>query len=848
MNDDGRSRHGEGAAGFGARRRAFGRFAGALLLLAPSAGLAGCERVRRGRAMLGSDEPEARPASAEQVAEAPAAVASLRLAADHPRLWVRAADLPRLRGWATASNPLYKSGLEAAALEAKKAFDPSALVSGDCNVRGNFCETYAELFAFLSLVAPDAGQREEYGGRAKAILLKLLERADRGDGADPLAGERFATYDRSRWAGEAFPLVVDWVYPLLSPADKALARRVFLRWSEWLLRAQVTDCNHPEPVGLVNSPELVKDPRCRRYALNNYFNAHMRNLGLMALALDEADDPPEPGAKRTYPRLRDYLGNAIGAWLYMADAQLRTEALGGEPPEGFEYGPQTLAYLAQFHLALQTAGAADAAKFGRQVGPLLAHPFWREVIPAYMHQLSPAPVVYEPWKGEEYQPTYYGDGLKYAAGDPIDLFAPFALYAQNAGDATTPQQARWAETHLAEGGAPELLRRARAQNGGVNLRQSIWYFLLFDPRAPPPPDPRPALPLAHASEGLGHLTARTGWGRDASWFFFQNGWHAIDHQHGDGNNFSFYRGGEFLTKERVGYGPYFDGSDQHNTLSLENDQPAHASDDRRASYWRRGSQWSLSPAGDGTIVARSVTPEYLYALGDATGLYNSGHEAVAAVAHASRSIVWLRPDHVVVYDRAKSREGLFKRFFLHTPAVPALSGRRATVTTPKGQRLVVTTLLPERAQLAADAHPPSQRWDAKPALYEPMRAFLRVTAEGAPAEARFLHVLQGASAGDRADEARLVRGSGGVPFVGATFGASAILFPVNVEGPGAPSTAFVVPAGVERVLVTGLVPGARYAVAVRPATGGTEVSLGPGGGVKADGGGVLVVPLPGGAP
>lgn len=816
----------------------------ALLTTASLSGsLAGCDRLKRKFSPTQQETPPV--PEGVKVSAAQNVAASVTLATDHPRIWVRAADLPRLRGWAVASNPVYKSGIESVAIDAKKSFESGAASGKDaCNVKGNFCETYAELFAFMSLVAPDAGQRKDYGERAKSILLKVLERSEKGDKDDPFVGSRFATYDRSRWAGEAFPLVVDWVYPLLSPADKALVRRVFLRWSEDLLRAQVTSHNHPEPFGVVNSPELNKAPEARRYALNNYFNAHMRNLGLMALALDEADDPAEPDAKRAYPRLRDYLGNATGAWLYMADSALKTEAgQGGEPPEGFEYGSQTLAYQAQFHLALQTAGAADTTKFGPQVGSLLQHPFWQKVFPAYAHALSPAPVVYESWKGEEYQPAYYGDGQQFDAGDPIDLTAPLALYAQNAGDATKAQQARWFELHTPQGGAKGFDRRSRSLNGGINFRQSIWYFLLFDPQAPPPPDPRPAYGLHHVNDGLGHLSVRTSWGRDASWFFFQNGWRQVDHQHGDGNNFSFYRGGEFLTKERVGYGYYFENSDQHNTLALENEKPAHTDDDRRGSFWKRGSQWPLSPAGDGKVLAKSVTGDYAYALGDATGLYNSEYERAKAVKHASRSIVWLKPDHVVIYDRAESREGLFKRFFLHTAAVPTVAGNVATATTPKGQRLVVTTLLPEKAQIAGEAHPAGDNSEKRPAENEPMKAFLRVTAEGAPKEARFLHVLQGLSAGARPDGAQMVRSTGGARFEGAAFGANAVVFPMNVEEKGASSTSFVVPAGVKRVLVTGLAPGADYTVGKKPSGAGTEVTVGPGGGAKADGGGVLVVPL-----
>jgi hypothetical protein len=816
--------------------RALGKVGLSALALALNAtGAVGCDRSPRVRST-----PE--PGDAEASLAAASAGPPTR-ATGHPRLWVRQADLPRLRSWAVASNPLYKSGLESIATDAKKDFETSALASGDCNVKGNFCEAYAQLFAFMYLVAPDPAQRKDYGERAKIILLNLLERADKGDPDDRFGAKKFSTDDRSRWSGEAFPLVVDWVYPLLSAADKALIRRVFWRWSEETLHAETTSHNHPEPVGVVNSPQLLKETDRRRYALNNYFNAHMRNLGLMSLALDEADDPVEQGPKRTYPRLRDYLGNATGAWLYMADTMLRTEALGGEPPEGFEYGSQTLAYLAQFHLALQTAGANDPRKLGPQVDSLLTHPFWRDVMPAYAHQMSPAPVINEAWKGEEYQPTYYGDGQKYNAGDPLDLFAPLALYAQNAGDPSKLRQARWVELYLTENGPEGLERRARALNGGVTFRQSIWYFLLFDPAAPPPPDPRPAYGLSHVSPGLGHLTARTGWGRDATWFFHQNGWRAIDHQHGDGNNFSFYRGGEFLTKERVGYGYNFENTDQHNAVALENTKPAHSDDDRRASFWKRGSQWPLSPASDGKIVARSVTPQYAYALGDATGLYNSAYEKISAVTHASRSIVWLVPDHVVIYDRAASREGLFKRFFLHTPTVPAVSGNVATVTTKKQQKLFITTLLPERAQIAGEAHPKGTAWDTEPANDEPMQAFLRVTAEGAPKETRFLHVLQGANASGRAEAATMVKGAGGSPFVGAAFGPNAVIFPVNVDEKGASAAAFVLPAGVKRVLVTGLAPGAAYAVAKKPAGAGIEVSVSAGGGSKADGGGVLLVTL-----
>ncbi len=103
--------------------------------------------------------------------------------------------------------------------------------------------------------------------------------------------------------------MVDWIYPSLSAQDKATIRRVFLRWSQEVI---TRGYHHPEPVGMTNDPALLADPQQVRFSGNNYYAAHMRNLGLMALALDPADDAD--GA------LRAYLDNAAGR----ASVHLRT--------------------------------------------------------------------------------------------------------------------------------------------------------------------------------------------------------------------------------------------------------------------------------------------------------------------------------------------------------------------------------------------------------------------------------------------------------------------------------------------------------------------------------------------
>ncbi|MEA2598747.1 MAG: hypothetical protein QOF01_5216, partial [Thermomicrobiales bacterium] len=265
--------------------------------------------------------------------------------------------------------------------------------------------------------------------------------------------------------------------------------------------------------------------------------------------------------------------------------------------------------------------------------------------------------------------------------------------------------------------------------------------------------------------------------------------------------------------------------------------------DYRRILWEHGSQWLYGGAdGDGRIVALSITPSYVYALGDATDLYNSTYETSTDILHASRSIVWLAPDVIVVYDRATSKtDGRFKRFWLQLPAVPEVDGNRAVVTTATGQQLVVTTLLPANAAITPGPLDPDEPPD-EPANGEPMVSWLRVEAPGGPADVRFLHVLQGVDAGAAADAAVLFESDDGA-FAGAVVGTTAVLFPVEV-GADVGELTYEVPADTTAHLITGLAPGGRYDATIESDGGVVRVSVAPGTSVLADDGGVLAVGLP----
>lgn len=692
-------------------------------------------------------------------------------------------------------------------------------------------EAYAELCAFLSLVGPEA-DRADWAKRARTLLMHVIDRALPGAAeGQPYRDPEFSTGNRSRWHGEGFGLAVDWIYPYLTASDKEKIRTVFLRWAAENADAAITGHDHPEPKGVVNDPVLVDSSEKTRWAVNNYFTAHMRNLGLMAMALDPADDPD--GA------LRGQIASVTGAWLYAFDRGLRIDASGGLVPEGFEYGPETLGFAAQLLLALETAGVDDPAVHGPQV-LFDGNPFWSDLVTAFLHSISPVPVPSASAEGRPvYLPAWYGDGQVYRAADFIEVFGPLGVHDRRAGNATRGEALRWIQTNVPVGGAEGLLERIARP--GDALQQSILYFLLLEPGLAAAADPRPALSRTWFAPGLGRILSRTGWEPSASWFSYKLSYNTVDHQYGDGNQIELWRKGEWLTRERTGWDLEYGGPRNHNTLAIQNDRPDHSDECAyRDVNWKDGAQWAYVATGDPTLVSWGEGAGHLAVTGDATNLYNSERELSTDVLHASRSAVWLPPDHLVVYDRAATRTaGRFKRFWLAVTGPAAVSGPRTTVETPGGQRLFVTTLLPRDAALAVEPASILQCGGApagadSAAVDDPIRTFLRVEAPGGPATTRFLHVLEGADAGAPASATRLVESTAGTPYVGAAVGGTAVLFAVDL-GTAFGGTTYPAPAGVTTHKVTGLVPGDRYTVAFV----GTSVEVSAGGSLVADAGGVV---------
>ena len=809
--------------------------------------------------------------------------------AAHPRLWLTPADLPRLQSWATPANPIYGQGWAPLLAQAAAVYDTQFFPGGVANpvypdlgdaqgYVGQLSEQYALIFAFQSLIDPVPANRILNAQRARNLIMHALAQTALGPLANaPFRDPAFPVYNRAGLSSEAWPLVVDWIYnatnsqgqPILTAADKLTVRNAFLTWATACLNASTTGGDHPEPVGAVNDPALLPGGDAYRMAANNYYISHARLLTLISLALDPADDPVLDPAKvpaQLGNTLRSYILDATGAWLYQEFAMFGDHdavcaaynlpatasvgmASGGLPPEGMLYGESFAAVFGQL-LALKTAGFADPALAGPQAALINNPPVWDRFVRGFISSLVPVQITSasEPWLGEVYQFASYGDVLEsYSTPDLMCPFALLSLLDRQNGDLSRQNAERWFAINGVEGGAPSLIERV-ANPWTWGVQDALFAFLLLDPAAVTTP-PQPGYPTAFYDAPAGRLVDRTDWSTNATLFDFRCSWESINHQQADGNQFEFFRRGEWLTKGVANYDNNLNGitTDYHNTLSLQNwcaNGVPHNLDWDQGPFWTNGSQWQLGGGAGDPHAFVGAQPGYDYAFGDTTPLYNrpspnSPADAGLDILHASRSILWLKPDQIVVYDRATSAHaGLFKHFNLAVPAPPVAHGNVITTTTPRGQHLTLTALLPVNAQLTvvpignalnpiADLEPSTHRI----ILADPVNA----------ADTRFLNVLQGTDAGVAPEVATAFASHQGNAMEGAWFGASAVLFQVDPYA-AFTGSAYSVPAGVVNHFITGLSPGAHYQVTAQIVAGGVNVTLAPAAaGYAADPAGVLTL-------
>ncbi len=809
----------------------------------------------------------------------------------HPRLWVTPSDVTRLRKWANAANPVYKNGMLPLIQQAYSLYQTQFFPGGNANsnypdpgdtqgYQGWLTEQVGAILAFNSLIDPSLSLRIQYAQAARNLLMHAINLAALGHLANaPFRDPVFATYNRASNGGEQWPLIVDWIYsatdsagkPILSAADKLAVRNVFMMWANDCLNASTAGGDHPTPIGVTNSPQLLPGNLPYRMACNNYYLAHARTLTMMALCIDPADDPAVKSTQSPNAlgnSLRSYIPNATGAWLYQEFAMLGEAsdvpgelgissngagfglASGGLPPEGMMYGHSYAFILGQL-LALQTAGFNSTAFSGPQIG-LIGAPVWDRYVKGMLSSLVPAAQIFQQasWLGPVYQLTTYGDLLRtWVTPDFMQSFALLSLLeSENAGSAHT-DAARWFTVNAVEGGATMLSNRI-SQPWSYSTTASILYFLLLDPGAAAVPDPRPSLTTRFFDPPAGRMIAHSDWSSSAAMFDYRASWNSINHQLGDGGQFELYRQGEWLTKELSNYDANFVGATTryHNSLSLQNWCAAGAPNLGwfESPEWLLGSEWILGlNSGDPTTLG-SAGSNYVLVDSNLTNLFNRPNIwtpslSATDITQATRTILWLNGDFTIVYDRATSlHSGLFKQFNLCLQVPPKVSGSVTTDTLPSGQRLYISTLLPQKPTITVSNGLPQL---TTVAILEPMQYILTIQDATLPANTRFLNVIQGSNPGGPISPASYVQSTSGTLFDGVIVDGAAIYFPVNPTA-AMTQTTFTAPQGTSELFIAGLIPGGKYTKAIQSGNSGYTLKLTPGGNVVADAAGLLVISVP----
>jgi hypothetical protein len=794
----------------------------------------------------------------------------------HPRLWVTVQDLPRLRSWAAKTNPIYENGMVPLLAQAVNIYQTQFFPNGVQNPKypdpgdvqgytGYLTEQYGAVLAFNSLIDPVPANRVKYAQYARNMLMVAMNQAALGHLANaPFRDPAFAIYNRANGSGEQWPLIVDWIYsatdgsgnPILTSSDKATIRKVFMEWSNDCLNASTTGGDHPVPIGAVNSLSLLPNNLPYRMASNNYYLGHARLLTMMALSIDPVDDPAIDATQPVSAlgnSERSYLLNAIGAWLYQEYAMMGEAGTiagqygikgsgagfglssGGLPPEGMLYGHSFGFALGQL-LALQTAGFNSTQYSGPQIS-LIGAPVWDRYVTGYFSSMSPIAQVSpsQTYLGPTFGLASYGDLLRlWVTPDVMQSFSLLALLEQENGQSAHVADARWFAVNACEGGSGYLYTRI-TDPWSWSSTNSILYFLLLDPTVPASPDPRPGFSTFFLDPGAGRILAHSDWTPSARMFDYRSSWESINHQDGDAGQFEFWRNGEWLTKEMSNYDVNNIGqtSPYHNTLGLQNWCPNGTPNLAwfQGPAWADGSQWNLAESAGDPVNQISHGTGYVYADSVLTPLYNlpdiwDASLAANDITQATRSILWLNNDFIVVYDRATSvHPNLFKRFNLSLITNPAIKGNVATETLPSGQELYIQTMLPASATLSSFDGAASLD---SVAILEPTQYILSVEDSANPSDVRFLHVLQGANKGVAMSPADRLVSQSGTALDGTAVAGIAVYFP-RVRNSTFVTTTLNLPPFVHTLYLAGLTPNASYGVTITRTATTLTALITPGG-------------------
>jgi len=284
--------------------------------------------------------------------------------------------------------------------------------------------------------------------------------------------------------------------------------------------------------------------------------------------------------------------------------------------------------------------------------------------------------------------------------DPVDwqILAYMPLVSRRYGDGLARYWSDWLMTGSQ--------RKAREGNKYALDGYRFWpYVLWYDPEVPVVKPEE--LPLAHIFRGYGWVSMRSSWEKDASFALFvcSPTWYG-GHQHCDNNSFIIHKYAPLALDTGVydtaqGHrANYFARTIAHNTVTVSDPEEKFTGGNWGGSADQSvtndgGQLYMAGPdvvaeVGPGTrfdrseLLAYETTPQYTYAVGDASQAYSP-----KKVSEFTRAFLYLRPDIFVVFDRVEATSPEFKkRWLLHSQNEPTVSGSK---TSPTGGRTFTIT-------------------------------------------------------------------------------------------------------------------------------------------------------------
>ena len=516
---------------------------------------------------------------------------------------------------------------------------------------------------------------------------------------------------------------------------------------------------------------------------SNYFWGYFASLAMAGIALHGEAPQADAWLERTHVLLDKKVVPGFHARLK-----------GGEWAEGWQYGQLVAMEVALLVDGFRTATGADHARSFAWLG---------EIVDASLHRTHPD------------RTSWYGNGTQHKRPPPPDGMAlASALLVLEQSDKPAAARARF------------ILRELFPPLGN----ERIWFALVADDPGGEAVDPRDPKRLAYHLAGPGQTFLRSGWGEHAVWVAFQAGARvAVDHQHNDQGHFEIWRGadaliGDFGTQEAY-------ATINHNSLLID-DGKAVLNYPPNQGVWARTSRTvGWNDRGDVAVVVGDLADAW------APKCVERGC-GQRAVLRAVRTLVFLRPDTVVIDDDLELADAGYRATWAaHVKAAPQVEGGRASALVG-GSRVDVLAVAGGSPRVVAEPTTPDDH------IYRANRpdgAVWRVEIESATGnKRRRIRTWLRAAAKDAAPAEAMALGGQGIEGAIGRVGAArvAVLFATPAGG------SIALPADVGGAMVTGLEPMGAYKAEARPiAGGGCKVTVAPGGDGAADPSGSLAVML-----